>query len=179
MVVGVGSASWHMVCDLARRLPAMVLPRWLKNHSWPIDVSDVAVALAAALDLPEVDAGVYDLPGPERLSAEEILRRTARQMGKHPAMVGVPLLSPYLSSVWIALVTRARWSVAKELVEGLKRELDPTERVFWEMVPHLELTPFDVAVARALSEEQAPQHPSVGMAAKVSERARRASLHPP
>jgi uncharacterized protein YbjT (DUF2867 family) len=50
MVVGAGSASWGMVRDLARRLPAMVLPRWLRNVSYPIAVEDVVKGLIAALE---------------------------------------------------------------------------------------------------------------------------------
>src|SRR5690606_17744998 len=41
MIIGKGSASWMMVEDLARRLPAMLLPRWLKNCSYPIAIDDV------------------------------------------------------------------------------------------------------------------------------------------
>ena len=35
MIIGAGSASWTMVRDLAARLPAMVLPSWLRNPLAP------------------------------------------------------------------------------------------------------------------------------------------------
>jgi uncharacterized protein YbjT (DUF2867 family) len=34
MIIGEGSTSWTMVRDLAARLPAMVLPRWLRNRNY-------------------------------------------------------------------------------------------------------------------------------------------------
>ena len=39
-------------------------------------------------------------------------------------MWNVPVLSPRLSSYWIALVTRTNLALAKELVEGVKHDLD-------------------------------------------------------
>ena len=44
MIIGAGSASWLIVRDLAARLPAMVLPRWLLHRSSPIAVDDVVAA---------------------------------------------------------------------------------------------------------------------------------------
>ena len=38
MIIGEGSASWTMVKDLAARLPAMLLPRWLRNCSYPVAI---------------------------------------------------------------------------------------------------------------------------------------------
>ena len=63
---------------------------------------------------------------PDRLalSGKEILEETARVMGlPHPRMLEVPLLSPRLSSLWVRFVTRAKWSVAREVVVGLADDL--------------------------------------------------------
>ena len=75
MIVGAGSESWTMVRDLALRLPIMVLPSWLKTRTQPIAIDDVVVALAAAVVDPHLGSAVYDLPGPEILSARQILER--------------------------------------------------------------------------------------------------------
>lgn len=169
MIIGAGGASWLMVRDLARRLPAMVLPRWLDNHSWPIAIDDVVAALMGALELPVERAGWYDLPGPERLSHREMLGRVARMMGQRPVMVGVPVLTPKLSSYWIALVTRADLHMAQQLVQGLRYDLDPSGTSAWEVLPAHERVPLERAVHRALEGERSGEVPSPGARARMEE----------
>src|SRR5262249_21309728 len=124
MIVGCGSASWQIVRDLAARLPAMVLPRWLRSRSEPVAIDDVIIALASGARVPLPCSRSFDLPGPEIMSYRETLMRTAHLLGhKHMPVVDVPLLSPMLSSQWIRLVTMADWSVARSLVQGLTSDL--------------------------------------------------------
>jgi uncharacterized protein YbjT (DUF2867 family) len=155
MIVGYGSTSFKIVRDLAFRLPAMILPRWLASESEPVAIEDVAFAIERALALPLERAGIYDLPGPERLSAQEILVRVAALRGSHPLMVRVPLLTPRLSSYWLKLVSGADYRVARELVAGLESDLVASGRIFWELTREHHLTPFDSAARRAIEEERA------------------------
>jgi uncharacterized protein YbjT (DUF2867 family) len=155
MIVGHGSTSFRIVRDLAFRLPVMVLPRWLASESEPIAIDDVAFAIERALALPLEHAGIYDLPGPERLSAKRILVRVAALRGSHPLMVSVPFLTPRLSSYWLKLVSGADFRVARELVAGLESDLVATGRSFWELVPEHRLMSFDTAARRAVEEEGA------------------------
>jgi uncharacterized protein YbjT (DUF2867 family) len=131
MIIGAGSASWTIVRDLAARLPAMVLPRWLRSRSEPVAVDDVVAALVAAAQAPLPASAWWDLPGPEALSGEALLRRVAAVMGRRPVLVGVPLVTPHLSFHWIRLVTRADPAVARELVEGLRGDLLAQRPGFW------------------------------------------------
>lgn len=153
MVIGAGSASWLIVRDLAARLPAMILPRWLENRSWPVAIDDVAAAVLRALDREAVPAGAWDLPGAERLSHRALLARVAARLGRRPPMVGVPVVTPALSAWWIRLVTRAGGALVHELVDGLTSDLDPVGPVFWEAAPDLAPTPLDLAFDRALADE--------------------------
>jgi uncharacterized protein YbjT (DUF2867 family) len=154
MIIGAGGLSWQMVRDLSARLPFMVLPRWLQNHSQPIAVDDVVFALVRSLDLPPEVVGVLDLPGPETLTGEELLKRIAALFGRRPFTVRVPLLSPRLSSYWLKLITRADFGVAQELVEGLTSDLIAQNRIFWSLTPERKPTPLDAAALAALREEQ-------------------------
>lgn len=153
MIVGFGSESWRIVRDLSARLPAMVLPRWLENRSQPVAIRDVVEALVRAADIPLTGSQFFGLPGPEALSAKEILIRVARLRGTRPVTVGVPFVTPRLSSYWIQLVTRANRDIARELVEGMRSDLVSTEPPFWDLMPDYRLTPFDEAAAAALDEE--------------------------
>ena len=156
MIVGAGSTSWLIVRDLAARLPAMVLPRWMRTRSQPVAADDVIAALLHAGRVPLGAGAWYDLPGPEVLSGKEIIERAAAALGlRRPAMLDVPFLSPALSSHWVRLVTRADWSVARELVLGLAHDLLARDDRFWDIIDHRARLPFREAAQRALAEDPA------------------------
>lgn len=171
MIIGAGSASWQMVHDLAQRLPALVLPRWMGNHSWPVSITDVVCALVGVLELKAEQAGHYDVPGPERMSHREVLLRVAAVLGKHPPYVGVPLVSPRLSSYWIRLVSRVDMELARELVAGLKSDLDPQPPTIWDLLPSHRCRTLEESVRFALEEEAGFSFPR-----RASREDRRASL---
>jgi uncharacterized protein YbjT (DUF2867 family) len=155
MIVGHGSLSWLIVRDLAARLPVMVLPQWLKSRTQPVAIGDVVIALVRALELPLAASASFDLPGPLALSGKEILEETARVMGlRHPRMIEVPLLTPRLSSLWVRFVTRAKWSVAREVVVGLVDDLLARDERFWALIDHPHRLTFAEAASIALSAEQ-------------------------
>ena len=153
MIVGPGSESWLIVRDLAMRLPVMVLPSWLSSRSQPQHISDAVEAIAAAIDLEHPGSAAYDLPGPETLTARQIIERVAAARGFRHLMVPVPVLTPKLSSHWIRMVTRADFDIAKELVDGLKHDLVSPDDGFWRFVPNYRRTPFDEAVRLTLDAE--------------------------
>jgi uncharacterized protein YbjT (DUF2867 family) len=155
MIVGNGSLSWLIVRDLAARLPVMVLPRWLKSRTQPVAIGDIVIALVRALDLPLDASACFDVPGPVTLSGKEILDETALVMGlESPRTVRVPLLSPRLSSLWVRFVTRARWSVAREVVVGLSDDLLARDDRFWQLVGHPQRSSFAEAARLALNAER-------------------------
>jgi uncharacterized protein YbjT (DUF2867 family) len=153
MIIGAGSASWRICRDLAARLPFMLLPKWLSTRSQPVAIDDVVLALAEAASIELSGSAVYDLPGPEVLSAKEILMRIAHLHGTEPRTINVPILTPKLSSYWLKLVSGADFSIARELVEGLQTDLLPTQAPFWERLPEHTLVSFDEAAASALANE--------------------------
>jgi uncharacterized protein YbjT (DUF2867 family) len=155
MIVGAGSESWRIVRDLAMRLPAMLLPSWLRTRSQPIAIEDVVVALVHCLAIPDEKVDCYDLPGPETLTAKEILFRIARLRGMQPWVINVPVLSPQLSSYWLKLVTRANFRVAQQLVHGLTSDLISPDDGFWRLLPDHPRRGFDEAARRALHDEEA------------------------
>ncbi len=155
MIIGHGSLSWLIVRDLAARLPVMVLPRWLQSRTQPVAIADVTTALVRSLDLATHGSEWFDVPGPETLSGQEILQRTAAALGvRHPIMIEVPFLSPQLSSHWVRFVTRAEWSVAREVVVGLKTDLLAHDDRFWGLIGHAPLLTFDEAARLAIEEER-------------------------
>lgn len=150
IIIGKGSASFTMVRQLAGRLPVMVTPRWVRTECQPIAIKDVVGYLTGVLDVPETAGGTFEIGGPEVLTYESVLRRTASHLGNRPIIVPVPVLSPALSVYWVDLVTEVPKSVAHPLVYGLKNPVIVTDDRIRDLVP-LDLTPFDEAVATALA----------------------------
>lgn len=156
MIIGHGSLSWLIVRDLAARLPIMVLPRWLESRTEPIAVADVVAALVAALEIPAAGSACYALPGAEVMSGRQILEATARVMGRRrPRMLELPLLTPRLSSLWVRFVTRAKWSVAREIVVGLTHDLLAEDDRFWRLAGLGPRRSFAEAARQALAAEGA------------------------
>ena len=165
MIIGHGSTSWQMVRDLSARLPVMVLPSWLKTKSQPVAINDVLHALVHAARVSTDESTCYSVPGPEVLSAKEILLRVSRLRGYRQITIDVPFVSPRLSSYWIQWVTRANYKVARELVEGLRSDLVATKPPFWDILSEYSLMPFDEAARRALKED----HKELSLKAKALE----------
>jgi len=120
IVIGTGSLSFQMIEALVERLPVMVCPRWVATLTQPLAVDDVVAYLAAALELPETGSEVFEIGGPDVVSYGDIMREYGRLRGLRRWLVPVPLLTPHLSGLWLALVTPAQARVGRALVEGLK-----------------------------------------------------------
>jgi uncharacterized protein YbjT (DUF2867 family) len=154
MIVGHGSASWQIVRDLTLRLPAMVMPSWLTSRLCPIALDDVIRALIDGLHVPLPASRWYDIPGPDTLTGREILERVAALEGRSLPAVVLPWLTPTLSALWLRLVTRADYGIARELVLGLSEDLLPLDDSYWELTGRPPLSSFDEAARRALAEER-------------------------
>jgi uncharacterized protein YbjT (DUF2867 family) len=153
MIIGIGSASWQIVRDLAMRLPAMLLPSWTASRTCPIALEDVVVALVRALEVPLPESAWYDIPGPDTVSGREILSTIAGLRGRRVPGVPVPFLSVSLSSWWLKLVTRAEFSLARELVLGFKTDLLPKDNRYWAEIRYTPKWTFEAAARKALADE--------------------------
>jgi len=170
LIVGEGGSSWEMVRRAAARLPVLPLPPLLRNHSWPVAIDDVVLALVAALHLPARLVGAYDIPGPERLSHDEVLRRTAELLGHRPSSIGLPRLPTGPLGQLVGVVTGLDRGLTEELARGLGTELDPTGVPLWEVVTGLHPLTFARMVRYALSDAGAPTLPSTGALERIERR---------
>jgi uncharacterized protein YbjT (DUF2867 family) len=151
IVVGRGSAAFETVVSLVDRLPAMVTPRWVTTRTQPIALGDVVAYLAGVCGLDAALGQDFDVGGPEVMTYREMMERIGSLRGKRPFIVEVPLLTPYLSSLWLHVVTPVKAGVARPLIEGLRNETVAHDDRIRELVP-IELTSFDDASREALAE---------------------------
>ena len=139
MVVGAGSESYRTLRYLVQRLPAMIGPAWLKTPTQPIAVQDVIEYLVDAPDVVRAGGAEIQIGGPDVLSYGDMLDRMAEALGIRPRRrVPVPLLTPWLSSLWIGLVTPVDAGVARPLVEGLSTPTvvtDPAPMEAFDIAP--------------------------------------------
>jgi uncharacterized protein YbjT (DUF2867 family) len=162
IIVGAGSSSFRMVRQLVTRLPVMVTPRWVGNECQPIYIKDVVAYLVGVLDAEATAGETLGIGGPDVLTYREMMVRTAEAMGRRrPVILQVPVLTPNLSSYWVGLVTDVSPAVARPLILGLKNPVVVTDDSIRDHVD-VDLTPFDVAVERALAKTEGIDAAPVG-----------------
>lgn len=149
MVVGAGSLSFQLMKSLTDRLPVMLCPRWLTTPTQPIAVDDVLAYLFAAKDLPPGKSRIFEIGGTDVVSYGDLIREYARQKGLRRWLISVPVLTPYLSSLWLVLVTPASFEVGRHLIEGLKNPTVVRDNSALNVFP---IRPMGIreAIARAL-----------------------------
>lgn len=120
VVLGSGSLSYQLMKSLTDRLPVMICPKWLTTPTQPIAVEDVLAYLLAARELPTGENRIFEIGSPDVVTYGDLIREYARQRGLKRRLIFVPVLTPYLSGLWLALVTPATYAVGRHLIEGLK-----------------------------------------------------------
>jgi uncharacterized protein YbjT (DUF2867 family) len=141
MIVGAGSASFEILRYLVERLPIMLTPRWVETECQPVAISDVLYWLVESLNLPTCGNRVVEIGGPDVHTYRELMRITeqALELPKR-LIVGVPFLTPKLSSGWISLVTPVSYQIANPLAEGLRNRVVVGDRCAQKIMPHKALT---------------------------------------
>jgi uncharacterized protein YbjT (DUF2867 family) len=153
MVVGPQSESYRTLRYLVQRLPAMIAPAWLTNGTQPIAIDDTLAYLTEALSV-EASAGrEIQIGGPDVLTYGDMLDAMARVLGIRPRpRVPVPLITPWLSSLWIGLVTPVDAGVARPLIEGLAVPTVVTDPGGMDLFD-IEPIDFETALRRAVDED--------------------------
>lgn len=136
VVLGSGSASFEMMRYLTERLPAMTTPRWVDSRIQPIAIRDVLHYLVGSATMPPDVNRAFDIGGADVLTYREMMQRYAAIAGlPRRLVVGVRVLSPRLSSLWVSLVTPVPASIARPLVESLVHEVVCREHDVARYVP--------------------------------------------
>jgi len=152
IIIGNGSLSFEMIRALVERLPVMVTPRWVRTPAQPIAIDDVLAYLTAALDLPHTGHQIFEIGGPDTVSYGDLMREYARQRGLRRWLIPVPALTPYLSSLWLGLVTPIFARVGRKLIDSIRH---PTVVRSREALAVFPVRPSGVreAVARAIARD--------------------------
>jgi uncharacterized protein YbjT (DUF2867 family) len=153
-IIGAGSASFEMLRYLTERLPLMVTPRWLRTRVQPIAIRDVLYYLTNAAELPPEVSRTFDIGGPDTFTYTDMIRKYAAIAGlQRRVAVPAPVLSPWLSSHWVHLITPLPRALASSLMESLENDVICTEHDIAAHIPDPAggLTHYEDAVELALA----------------------------
>jgi uncharacterized protein YbjT (DUF2867 family) len=134
IVLGSGSLSFEMIRALCEHLPVMITPRWVSVLAQPIAIQDLIEYLMQALDVSIDGSTVVEIGGADRLSYAALMHEYMRQRRLKRLMIPVPILTPWLSSLWLGLVTPLYARVGRKLIESMKYptvvQSDSAQRLF-------------------------------------------------
>ncbi len=154
IVVGAGGISWEITRQLVKNLPAMVVPKWAATKTQPVAVDDVTRYLVGVCGQEAAMGQTFEIGGPDQLTYIDMLRVAAKlDTGRNVPIIQVPVLSPGLSSRWLALVTDVDVTTGRNLIDSMGVEVVVSEQRIREIVPGEPLG-YAEAVRRALEEDQ-------------------------
>ena len=154
VIIGSGSASFEMIRHLTEVLPFMPAPKWVRNFIQPIAIRDVLHYLVASADLPSSINRAFDIGGPDVFRYVQLMNGYAVEAGlKERYIAALPVLSPWLASQWVNLVTPIPRSLAVPIIESLLHDAVMTNHDIDEVIPPPAegLTGYRIAVRLALA----------------------------
>ena len=153
-VIGSGSASFEMIRHLTDVLPYMPAPKWVRNFIQPIAVRDVLHYLVGAATLPPEVNRTFDIGGPDVLRYGQMMNGYALEAGlRQRPIASLPVLTPWLASQWVNLVTPIPRQLAVPIIASLQYDCVASEHDIAEYIPDPEggLTSYRRAVRLALA----------------------------
>lgn len=149
LIIGANGSSFTILQRLIERLPIMICPKWTKTRSQPAGLDDVISVLNRALQDKSLQGRIYDIGGPEVVTYQELMLKTARKIRKSTKVFTLNIIPLSLSRFWVTLITRVPKNLVYPLVLSLKHEMIPSPSHKW---PHQEdlKTKLDEVLAEAL-----------------------------
>lgn len=156
MIIGARGSSFQIMLRLVERLPILICPEWTTTPSQPVALTDVIQALCTHLGKVEKQTSIYDVAGPEVLSYLEMMKRTAKKLGKNRIFLRWPLMTPQLSRLWVTLITGAPKDLIQPLIESLRCQMvaDASKKL---EIPGHQFLSFDEALTKTLQDRSHSQ----------------------
>jgi uncharacterized protein YbjT (DUF2867 family) len=123
LIIGESGSSAQILLKLVTRLPIMICPQWTRTLTTPIDLDSALSAIALAALNEEHIGRTFDLAGCQPITYIQMMRETAKRMGKRRYFVTVPFFTPTLSRLWVSLVTNTPKNLVYPLIESLEHPM--------------------------------------------------------
>ena len=153
MVLGPGDAA----AEALRQQAASGRARLVRGGAaleQPIAAADVVAALLAAVQPNVPSDAVIELGGPESLTHQDLVQRTARILSREVAFASTPLIAAQ-AFAWLAQTLLADPPLTLDMLGVLEQD-DAIDNQPALKALGIELTPLDAALRAAFNEESAP-----------------------
>lgn len=150
LIIGPHGSSFTILERLIQRLPIMILPKWTQTRSQPVALQDVVKVLRRALDDEKVRGRIFDIGGPEILSYQGLIEKTARLSRRKPSLFSLNIIPLALSRLWVTLITGVPKNLVYPLVLSLKHEMVAANDQLWPYPEDL-ATSLEVALEKAVT----------------------------
>ena len=177
VILGPGSTSFELIRALVERLPVMVTPKWVKVNAQPIYIENVIDYLTQAINDTGKKSKIIEIGGTDIVSYKTIMDDYAKIRHLKRFMIPIPFLTPYLSSLWLGLVTPVYARVGRKLIDSIKSESivkHPQEALTYNIQP---LGCYDAILACLEKEDQETLQTSWAQAQSSSINAKNESIH--
>ncbi len=152
IVLGSGSLSFEMIRSLTEKIPVMVMPKWVNVMAQPIGVQDLLSYLEESIHIPLEKSRILEIGGADCLSYAGLMREYANQRGLRRMMIPVPVLTPFLSSLWLGLVTPLYARIGRKLIDSIRHPTVVRDKSAFEYFDIKPMTASE-AIAAALRNE--------------------------
>ena len=143
-----------MLRYLVERLRVMACPSWVKSLAQPVAADDVISYLAECLSNEKTFGKIFEIGGPEKTTYEKLMRVYSAYLNKNLFALQTPFLTTRLSSYWVDLMTSAKASLFRPLIDSLVHDTVVTDNSITKLIP-MRLKSVRDAIATATSEMKA------------------------
>jgi len=123
VIIGPGGSSFRIVEKLIKKLPIMACPKWTKSESQPIDVMDTLQIIHQCINNEAVYDKAIEIGGKEVISYIDLLRKTAKIMGKKRLIFSIPFFTLGFSKLWVGLFSNSNRTLVSPLIESLRHDM--------------------------------------------------------
>jgi uncharacterized protein YbjT (DUF2867 family) len=158
IIIGAGGSSFKIIQKLTERLPVMACPKWCESPSQPIGIQNMLQIIDASIGKEAYFHQALEVGSPEVLSYMDLLKITARQLGKKRLIFSIPFFTLGFSKLWVGLFANSSTTFVGPLIESLKHDMtiDSDKNPFGD-IPYV---PIEESIANALN-EQVPSLPQL------------------
>lgn len=156
IIIGPGGSSFRIIQKLTERLPVMACPKWCESPSQPIGIQNMLQIIDMSIGNEPYFHQALEVGSPEVLSYMDLLKITARQLGKKRLIFSIPFFTLGFSKLWVGLFSNSSTTFVGPLIESLKHDMtiDSSKNPFAD----ISYEPIEKSIAKALN-KRAPSLP--------------------
>lgn len=155
IIVGPGGSSINILINLIKKLPVMILPKWVKSKTQPISLKDTLRAIRLCLEQPGRFKGSFDIGCSSIMSYEDMLKEVAKIINHRVRTISLPIVPLFLSKRWVSIFGQASMRLVSPLIDSLKQDMVVKDNDLQRELSR-QIMPFPDAVRAAIDKNGDP-----------------------